>query len=67
MPNGIKAIIRPDGLTDKHLTYLDKLKESGTTNMFGAAPILAKHSRLDILTARMYLGYWMITFGDKDR
>lgn len=67
MPNGIKAIIRPDGLTDAHLNYLDNLRESGATNMFGAAPFLAKQFRLNLATARAYVGYWMMTFGDKDR
>jgi hypothetical protein len=66
MPNEIKSIIRPDGLTDKHLAYLDSLHASGT-GMFGAAPFLAKQFRLDMPTARAYVGYWMITFGDSDR
>lgn len=29
---------RPEGLTDDHLEYLDELRESGVTNMFGARP-----------------------------
>lgn len=56
---------RPDGLTDEHLTYLDELRESGVTNMFGAAPYLADAFDLDTATARVYLGYWMRTFSER--
>ena len=31
---------RPAFVEDKHLTYLDKLRESGVTNMYGARPYL---------------------------
>lgn len=31
---------RPAYLTDDHLEYLDGLRESGATNMFGARPYL---------------------------
>ena len=31
---------RPEGLTDEMLEYLDMLRESAVTNMFGAAPYL---------------------------
>jgi hypothetical protein len=37
MPNEIKSIIRPDGLTDKHLTYLDNLRESGCEHVWSCA------------------------------
>ena len=32
-------ITKPDGITDSHLEYLDALRESGVTNMWGAAPV----------------------------
>src|SRR5690348_537438 len=56
---------RPEGLEDEHLEYLDELRESGVTNMFGAAPYLAAAYALDIKTARAYLGYWMRTFSER--
>ena len=31
---------RPDIVTDEHLEYLDDLRESGVTNMFGAGSYL---------------------------
>lgn len=65
MPNEIKAILRPDGLTEAHLVYLDSL--AATVNKFACAPHLAKQFRLDMPTARAYVGYWMMTFGDRDR
>lgn len=33
-------IVRPDIVTKDHLTFLDALRESGSTNMFGARPYL---------------------------
>jgi hypothetical protein len=56
---------RPEGLEDDHLEYLDELRESGATNMFGAAPFLADEYGIDLGTARKYLSYWMRTFGER--
>ena len=56
---------RPDGLTDEHLDYLDDLRESGATNMFGARPWLSKAFGLDSDTAGKYLQYWMQTFSQR--
>lgn len=57
-----ETIERPKYVTDKMLTYLDNLRESGVTNMYGAAPYvqLAFHVTLD--KARKILTYWMKTF-----
>lgn len=60
-----ETVERPEGLEDEHLEYLDELRESGVTNMFGAAPYLARWFALDIETARKYLSYWMKTFGQR--
>ncbi len=39
---------RPDYMTDEMLSYLDALRESGATNMMGAAPYLqAEFPELD--------------------
>jgi hypothetical protein len=48
---------------EEHLTYLDGLRESGVTNMFGATPYLRKaFPELSRLQANDVLGYWMRTF-----
>lgn len=50
-----------------HFAYLDRLRKSGRTNMFGAAPYLIKESPASALTeeeARIVLQAWMKTFGD---
>ena len=56
---------RPEGLTDEHLDYLDDLRESGATNMFGARPYIAQAFDLDSETAGKYLAYWMRTFSER--
>lgn len=56
---------RPEGIDDAHLDYLDDLRERGITNMFGAAPYLAKAFRIDEATARAYLSYWMRTYSER--
>ena len=39
--------------------YLDELKESGVTNMFGAAIYLVEQFDIDIRDAREALSRWM--------
>lgn len=47
----------------KYFEYLDKLRDSGVTNMFGAAPYLTREfAELDIHEARTVLGAWGETF-----
>jgi len=45
--------------------YLDDLRESGSTNMFGAAPYLQEEFDLDKPTARLVLSQWMGSFTDR--
>lgn len=47
-----------------YFEFLDELRSSGTTNMFGAASELAKEHSLQIADARDVLSYWMKTFGN---
>lgn len=56
---------KPEGLEDEHLLFLDDLRESGITNMYGASPYLARAFDLDSDTARAYLAYWMRTFSER--
>lgn len=54
---------KPEGLDDAHLEYLDELRESGKTNMFGARPYLQANFRdLGDNQAGAILAYWMKTF-----
>ena len=46
----------------KFYEYLDGLRESGVTNMFGAAPYLAEEFDLEETSARKILADWMVTF-----
>jgi len=57
---------KPEYLTEEHLLYLDQLRESGVTNMFGAVPfILLQFSNLNEQEAKQVLIYWMQTFSDR--
>jgi len=53
---------RPPIVDDKHLTYLDGLRASGITNMFGASPYLTRAFKLTSPQAREVLLYWMQSF-----
>jgi hypothetical protein len=59
----IAQTFRPDFIQDKHLRYLDAVRHSGLTNMFGAAPYLVyEFPELDKRKARAVLQYWMVNF-----
>jgi len=52
--------------TNEHLEFLDELRESGATNMFGAVPYLQKaFPYLAKDEAREILIHWMETFGER--
>jgi hypothetical protein len=53
---------RPEFVTDEHLRFLDALRESGQTNMFGAALYVADLFEIPMQQARKILTYWMRTF-----
>lgn len=57
---------KQEALTDEHLEYLDDLRESGETNMFGARPyLMAKFPDLSNDEAGKILTHWMHTFGER--
>ena len=59
-------IDRPTVVEDSHLLYLDDLRESGVTNMFGAAPYLdATFGEINTRESHTILGYWMESFGER--
>jgi hypothetical protein len=60
------SVEKPEYLTEEHLRYLDQLRESGVTNMFGAVPfVLLQFPDLSERQAKQVLIYWMKTFGDR--
>lgn len=56
------TVERPGFCTDEHLVYLDELRASGDTNMFGATPYLMDDFGLSRSDAGDVLMYWMRTF-----
>jgi len=49
----------------EYYSYLDVLRESGVTNMFGAAPYLMDEFGLDKRVAREVLMSWMESYRDR--
>ena len=57
---------QPEFCTEDHLLFLDDLRESGVTNMFGASPYLQDaFPELTKLDAREVLFYWMGSFSER--
>lgn len=59
---------KPEHVTDDHLEYLDELRETGVTNMYGAVPYLMyEYPLLTQEQARGVLSYWMRTFSERHK
>jgi hypothetical protein len=58
---------RPENVTDEHLAYLDDLRDSGITNMFGARPYVENEFGCSKREATEILSYWMKSFGNPNR
>lgn len=59
---------RPEIVKDKHLRYLDNLREMGVTNMYGAVPYLLKVFKgLNQEEGVIVLRYWMDTFSERHK
>jgi hypothetical protein len=57
---------KPEFVTDDMLEYLDDLRESGITNMFGARPYIEdEFPDLTSKEAGEVLIYWMYTFSER--
>jgi hypothetical protein len=56
---------RPEIVTEEHLVYLDNLRESGDTNMFGAGPYVEGVFGVSKKEAREIVGYWMKSFSER--
>jgi hypothetical protein len=61
------SIERPSFVEDEHLVFLDKLRASGVTNMFGATPYVARAFGTNKKTSSAIVSYWMKTFGSANR
>jgi hypothetical protein len=55
---------RPDFVTDDHLEYLDMLRESAVTNMFGAGPYVENHFGVSRSEAKTIVVYWMQSYDE---
>ncbi len=56
---------RPQFITDEHLEYLDDLRESGITNMYGAVPFIMRMFLVSRSLAKEILMYWMESFEER--
>lgn len=54
-----------ENTVNEYFEYLDNLRESGVTNMFGAAPYLQQAFGLSRYEARDVLLKWMETFSER--
>jgi hypothetical protein len=59
----IDEILDEGAVKDMH-TFLDALRDSGVTNMFGASPYLQKEFGIDQKSAREVLANWMRSFNE---
>jgi len=58
----------PEFCKIEYLEYLDELRKSGVTNMFGARPYLMdEYPELGEEQARDVLLYWMRSFGERSK
>jgi hypothetical protein len=57
-----RMIVNEDGIEEEHLKFLDELRESGVTNMFGATPFIEEEFGLNHDRSVEILVYWMRTF-----
>lgn len=51
--------------SEEQLLFLDALRESGETNMFGAGPYLMQEFFLTRDESHAVLGYWRKTFANR--
>lgn len=57
---------RPTNCTNDMLGFLDRLRDSGKTNMFGATRwLLDYYDEITAVEARKILVYWMDTYSER--
>jgi hypothetical protein len=52
-------------MKEKYFNFLDALRESGQTNMFGAGPFLQRAFGLERHEAKDIVLEWMSTYGER--
>jgi hypothetical protein len=52
----------PEGMTSDHFEYLDELRDSGRTNMYGAARYLVDEMEVPEAKSHKYVIHWLETF-----
>ena len=52
-------------MKETYFNYLESLRDSGVTNMLGAAPYLQKQFGLDKYEAKDILIEWMSSYGER--
>jgi len=57
--------VKPEIVTEEHLEYLDDLRESGETNVYGAPAYLEDDFGVTRREARDITSYWMSTFEER--
>ncbi len=60
-----KKLERPGLVTDEHLEYLDELRESGVTNMYGAGDYVGRQFSVSPKEAQDIVIYWMESFDER--
>jgi len=53
---------KPDGMKEKHLEYMDGVRDEGEINPLEAAPMLAYEFDIDRKDASRIVLYWMKTY-----
>ena len=60
---GVSGAMMPG--QDEVNLFLDELRESGVTNMYGAGPYIMEMFSVDRATAHKMLAVWMLTFSER--
>lgn len=63
IPEAVNDLSNETPSKEEMFEYLDELRESGETNMFGAAAYLVSEFEIDRSRAKDVLMEWMRTFG----
>lgn len=58
---------RPEFVKEEHLVFLDNLRDSGATNMYGATPYIKDvYPELSRKEGKDLLLYWMKSFSERN-
>lgn len=63
----VEEIVLPKDPNEEYFQFLERLRKSGVTNMFGASPYLAKAYGLSQKEASKILGEWMSRYDELNK